>query len=211
MCALSFWQVSQRQWSEAKQMLSQALEGLDTLLGPQHPYCINAVEVLWRLCRRSGDLQRAEMLLSRLSAAASAASPPASRGFYRPNFSASEDGDGDGDSDDRGGDDDDEFGVREDSITMTLGGSAGKHQHLEEGEEEEEEEDGEEPQSADEEAAIEVPSQGSSRSNSSSRPSERRGRAAIAAAAAGGASERRRPTAAAAPAVRTRTFTSYRR
>lgn len=42
------------------------MEGLDTLLGPRHPYSTNAAEVLWRICRHTGDQQQVERLNSRM-------------------------------------------------------------------------------------------------------------------------------------------------
>ena len=211
------WQVSQRQWSEAKQLLSQALEGLDTLLGPQHVYCISAAEVLWRLCRRSGDLQQAELLLSRLSAAASSSSAPdpapASRGFYtlrEDDFSGPEEEE----EEEEEGDDEDQFGVREDSITMTMSrgrGRSGKsHEEEPQSQEDEDDDDDDEEGDRDRGRDEEVPpSRGSALS---SRPAERRGRAAKDGEGEAG----RRPThrgaqAQAQAAVRARTFTSYRR
>ena len=214
------WQVSQRQWSEAKQLLSQALEGLDTLLGPQHVYCISAAEVLWRLCRRSGDLQQAELLLSRLSAAASSSSAPdpapASRGFYtlrEDDFSGPEEEE----EEEEEGDDEDQFGVREDSITMTMSrgrGRSGKsHEEEPQSQEDEDDDDDDEEGDRDRGRDEEVPpSRGSALSALSSRPAERRGRAAKDGEGEAG----RRPTlrgaqAQAQAAVRARTFTSYRR
>jgi tetratricopeptide (TPR) repeat protein len=56
----------QQQWGEARQLLEQALEGLDTVLGPRHRHSLAAAEALWKVCLRLGDLQRVEVLQLRL-------------------------------------------------------------------------------------------------------------------------------------------------
>jgi len=85
MHALANSLIHQRRWLEARPLLEEALEGLDTHCGgPQNPHSIAAAECLWRLCRRCGDHQQADMLLLRLGGHHPPTSSPLSQAHHPP-------------------------------------------------------------------------------------------------------------------------------